>query len=1001
MKTSISLDSSIVHLPFGEHLCLFYLDGIDRTPSLIPIIKGTVQGRERLILLADDEDAPFTLNAWSQAGYDVNLLREQKRLITARPQSVLQNRGGFDAEAAVSWFRAQFEAAMLDGCEGVRVIHDAAWVVRSMIDRSEFIRFEASLNEMIRDIGITIFCHFDRRSLDSTTLLGLLKAHPKTVVGQRICDNDYFVEGGDAADPDQELNSYLDRLRYRQRVRDDLRSARDQFQSLVEHVPAGILMLQPPDGRPRFMNSFCQTLLGRGMQGGVTNETICERLQFYAPDGNLYPSDQLPVVRALRERRSFRVDDIAIRRPDGNVRLIAMLAAPIFDDIGELGSVVAILEDITDRRQVEEQLLASERRYSHLLTTAGEAICLVNLGTMRFVTVNEAFTRLLGYNFPELGEISPYALLTDELPEQVDQWVAEIMDRGRVAADATLNKRDGGEVIAEVRFTMLEEAPEPIAMAIINDITARKELEARLRDYARVESEGRRRLESILDTSPMGILLIDVDDNVVAANPATGRLFNVADVKQHIGKSAIQLIEQVQFSSANQTKLGDRIQNLARDHSLILADEVFELTDDGSNEKRVVSMFTSPVRGDDQQYLGRVWVFSDLTEERRLQHQLWQAQKMESIGTLAGGIAHDFNNILVGVMGHAGLARSLISGEDRPDGRLIECLSAIETAADRAATLNRELLAYARGGKARDVPIDVNRLIHDTLEITRPSLAPKIEIRLDLDEALKGVIGDPGQIHQVLLNLSMNAAEAMPRGGILSFRTDSVSISSKEAAGLEGHDRPPQGSYVLVEVTDTGPGITDEVRSRIFEPFYSTKGFGRGLGLAAVYGIVTNHTGYLRVESSADRGSCFRIYLPEAPQLVLSPTEDEPAPLPGDETILILDEDQGIRSIVRESLEQIGYRVLDADEPARARRLYEEHGDRIDVAVIDSSSISENGDELRIELKTMVESIPLLMTTSYSQSEEFTGPNGGKRDFLEKPYRISVLTRKIRGLLDA
>jgi len=796
---STSLDSSIRHLPFGEHLCLFFNSAIDRAPALLPVTESALRGRELLVLLAAEQDAEFMIQVWVQAGYDIAELRSQRRLIVVPPETVFGRRGRLDPAAGLRWFQEQLQAALLSGHEGLRIIHDTGWMARAGVASADLMDLEAGFNEAIGGTPITLFCHYNRHDFDSQTLLGVLKAHPKVVVGQRLCENDYYVAGRDVRDPHQELKSYLDRLQIRQRIREDLKSARDQFQALVEHVPAGILMIQPPEGRPRFMNSFAQSLLGRGLMSDATCQTLSERYQFWTKHGKLYPASELPVVRAMREKNVFRADDLVVRRPDGHIRHIEMLGSPIFDDFGELASAVAILVDISDRRQVEEQLLASERHYQQLLTSAGEAICVLNLNTMRFLTVNESFSKLLGYSYDDLRETSPYDLLLEQDAGLFDEWVSQILSQGNVAAEASLRCKDGRQVFAEVRFTLVEQDPEPLALAIINDITGRKELEGRLREYVRVEAEQRRQLEAILDTSPMGILLFDTNLITVAANPAAGRMFGVEDIKQYVAHPADQLIGQMTAASQTVPDLEVRVRQLSQDQSTVLANEAVEVSLGDPSFKRVLSTFTSPVRGDQDQFLGRVWIFSDLTEERRLQGQLWHAQKMESIGTLAGGVAHDFNNILVGVLGHASLAKALLAKVGKHQGRLLQCLEAIETAAERAAGLTRELLAYARGGKYRDVPIDVNRLMRDTLDILRPSLSSKVKVELDLQEDLVGVNGDPGQIHQVLLhqvllNLCINASEAMPLGGTLYLKSRAVNLDGGKVSGFEGCTRSPQGN---------------------------------------------------------------------------------------------------------------------------------------------------------------------------------------------------------------
>ena len=998
-----TLDSSIRHLPFGEQIGLFYTSDFDRAPALLPVMKSIVQGRELLVLLAEQQDAQAMLDVWSQAGYDVAQLLKDHRVNVVAPREALVRRGRIDFDAARAWFTDQLRTAMLGRHEGVRIIHDSSWVARSKADPGDFARLEAVLNQTIEGSAVTVFCHYRRDHFDSETLLKLLKAHPKIVVGQSLCENDYYVPGADEAGADQEIKSYLDRLQLRQRIREDLKSARDQFQSLVEHVPAGILAIQPPDGKPRFMNSFGQSLLGRGLLSDARAGNLSQRYQFLARDGSVYPSEQLPVIQALRDKKVFRADDLVVRRPDGHSRYIEMMAVPIFDDYGELASAVAIIEDITDRRQVEEQLLASERRYGQLLTSAGEAICVINLNTLRFITINDSFTRLLGYAHADLREMAPADLIYEEGEELFDEWIGQIVAEGHAGAEVKLRCNDGRRIVVEIRFTLVEQDPEPLALAIINDITERTELERQLREYVRVEGEQRRQLEAILDTSPMGILLFDTDMVTVAANPAAGTLFNFDDIKQYVAGPANALIDKIAEKSETTPDLVARIRQLSQDQRTVVANEAVEITSDAPPRKLVLSSFTSPVHGDENQFLGRVWIFSDLTEERNLQGQLWQAQKMESIGTLAGGVAHDFNNILVGVLGHASLGKTLLQrGGEKALASLPNCFEAIEVGAERAASLTRELLAYARGGKVRDVVIDVNRLIRDTLDIIRPSLSANVEVVTELERDVVGVNGDPGQIHQVLLNLCINASEAMPNEGALTLRSATVTARPEDPrAVLAGFDYPPPGIYNCVEVCDQGPGMSEDVRGRMYEPFFSTKGFGRGLGLAAVHGIVTNHKGYISVETAPGKGCCFRILLPAADTPVVASSAEGPEPLPGSEGILVIDQDQTVRSVLHQSLTGLGYEMFEADEPERGMHLLDVRRDEIDLVIVDLSGPGSEGERLCGRIRELAPDLPLLLTGDFDLADQpGSVADAGRSDFIQKPYKLSDLTRKIRALAE-
>lgn len=381
-------------------------------------------------------------------------------------------------------------------------------------------------------------------------------------------------------------------------------------------------------------------------------------------------------------------------------------------------------------------------------------------------------------------------------------------------------------------------------------------------------------------------------------------------------------------------------------------------------------------------------------ERKALEAQLQQAQKMEAIGTLAGGIAHNFNNLLMSIQGNA----SLMLLETEPDHPNFNRLRNIEKSVQSGSRLTSQLLGYARGGKYKVAPLDLNLLVQQTSE-TFAATKREMRIHRELAEGLHGVQADQGQVEQILWNLYVNAAEAMPRGGELFLTT--ANATHKDMTAKPYKAKP--GNYVLVAVRDTGIGMDKKTVERIFEPFFTTKGLARGtgLGLASVYGMVKAHGGYIDVHSKRGHGTTFRIYLP-ASEMGVSKKEIAKAKIEkGKETLLIVDDEEMVLEVSQEMLETLGYTALTAKGGKEAVEMYQAHKENIDVVILDMIMPDMGGGETYDELKGINPQVKVLLSSGYSingQASEIL--KRGCDGFIQKPFDVKDLSRKVRDTLD-
>lgn len=405
-----------------------------------------------------------------------------------------------------------------------------------------------------------------------------------------------------------------------------------------------------------------------------------------------------------------------------------------------------------------------------------------------------------------------------------------------------------------------------------------------------------------------------------------------------------------------------------------------------------------PLRDGDGAIQGVIGVALDITERERLTDQLRQSQKMQAIGELAGGVAHDFNNLLMVVKGHSQLLLDRLpdSSPLRPGAQQIE------RAADRAASLTRQLLAFSRKQVLQPRVLDMNEVVNGMIRMFSRVIGENIDMVFVPATDLSRVKADPGQLEQVLLNLVVNARDAMPTGGRLTIETSNVELDRSYAAT---HASVEPGDYVMLSVTDTGCGMSEETQSRIFEPFFTTKGPGKGtgLGLATVYGVVKQSGGYIYVYSEVDRGTTFKIYLPQVIAELDKPTGETVVPgrAQGSETILFVEDEQSVRDLVRQYLTATGYTVLEAPDGARALKIAEGHAEPIHILITDVVMPHLSGPDLATQLGASRPGMKVLFISGYTDDTVFRhGVLEGGVAFLQKPFNLKALATKVRELLD-
>ena len=659
-------------------------------------------------------------------------------------------------------------------------------------------------------------------------------------------------------------------------------------------------------------------------------------------------------------------------------------AAYSLDAVEELGSIPDQLGLAIEKYKMYTSLQGSEEKYRFLFEQGPPAATVDRAG--RFVDVNEGCLRLYGCTREEFLGLSAGDLAAS--PGEADLH-AEVFRTGRPREAEVLRRRRDGSLFWG--WLNVFPASESLVLGQLIDITPRKNAEEALRREKDFTSR-------ILSVANALIVALDAEGRVL--------LFN-RKCEEVTGWSEDEIRGRFVWDDLIPE---ERVPAVKEEFSRIAEADIpaaYEgpwKTRDG--KRRLILWNNSAARDEHGRILWFILTGIDVTEQRELEDRLRHAQKLEAVGTLAGGIAHDFNNIIQAIMGYATLMRNRAGGA----GELREELDAIERAGLRAAELTTQLLGFARGGKYEVRPTDINGVVEKVVSMIRHTFDRSIAIRTDLARDLAAVDGDAGQLEHTLLNLCINARDAMPDGGVLLIETRNEAVSPEEARRIAeatgGSPGCPPGGFVALSVTDTGIGIPSDDIPRIFEPFFTTKepGKGTGMGLAMAYGIVKNHGGVMDVRSSPGFGSTFRVLLPASMQEAAPATPEAPPETiaGGNESILFVDDEESLRLLAVETLGRLGYAVTTARNGIEAVEIYSDSRNRIDLVILDMIMPGMGGEETFRRLRALDPSARILVSSGYAVE----GKPGnllaeGAAGFLQKPYRLANLAASVRRALES
>lgn len=640
-------------------------------------------------------------------------------------------------------------------------------------------------------------------------------------------------------------------------------------------------------------------------------------------------------------------------------------------------------EDSSLYRQINEKL-TRENDFANTIIDSLPGIFYLYNEQGRFLRWNDNFEKVSGFSGEEVAQMHPLDFFDESEKELLKERILEVFNLGESSVEANFLCKDGSKIpyFFTGKKTEIDNTPCLFGMGI--DISERKLAETA--SY---------KLAAIVESSDDAIISKDFNGTILSWNKGATRIFGY-EPEEIIGKNIRLLFPTDLLEEENEiikkVEKGEQVSNF----------ETIRVKKDGTHFP--VSLTVSPVKDPTGKIIGISKICRDITVEKQTaqafiesEEQLRQSQKVEAVGRLAGGIAHDFNNFLAVIMLHIDMLNLQLPA----DSSLRYRVSEIKTVTENAAGMVKQLLAFGRKQTLQPHPIVLNQVVKQFMEVLRPLVGEDIDIQLDLHPDLGVCFVDPNQINQVLMNLSVNARDAMPRGGKLRIRTENIQLNKGD---IRKRKPQPTGPYIQLTVTDTGMGMDNQTQKRIFEPFFTTKesGKGTGLGLATVYGIIKQSNGFIWVESELNQGTTFKIQFPRVDQPSTAVKNESISTFPsGTETILLVEDEEQVRRAAIEVLTVLGYQVFEAGNASQAIQLAKLYKETIHLLLTDVIMPKMNGKEMAEHIKTIHPEAKVLYMSGYNDD---IIANHGVLDenlhFLPKPFSPSTLAHKVREVLD-
>ena len=738
------------------------------------------------------------------------------------------------------------------------------------------------------------------------------------------------------------------------------------YQTLAENLPAIVYRAFAGGSRKtQFFNNMAESITGCTVKELPQGEYHVIHSLVVQGDRHRITAE---IKYALDQKKSF-TSEYRITHKDGSIRHLLEKGTPIFDADGLPIYIDGLIFDITERKHMEEDL----RKHMAAMESSIDGMAILSEDG-RYRYMNDAHAGIYGYDSPrELIGKKWEVLYSDEETRRFEQdIVPELREKGRWQGEAIGKRKNGSIYPQEVSLTLIEGGE---LVCVVRDISDRKNAEEALR-------EANNRLNAILQASPAAIYTLNTGGIVTLWNRAAEKMFGWSE-KEAVG-SLLPIVPE------------DKRGEFRVLCEKILKGESFfgtELRRQKKNGLPVdISVSAAPLYDSSGRVNGIMAVVIDITARKRMEEELLKNEKLESLGILAGGIAHDFNNLLAAIMGNISLAKMYAEPHGKEYQRLVEA----EKASTRAKALTQQLLTFSKGGGPIKKVISLRGLINESASFVLSGSQSKGEIIIPDD--LWPVEADEGQISQVIHNFMLNAAQSMPRGGIITLRCKNVTLGAEEVNFLK------EGNYVEIAITDEGIGIPEEYLEKIFDPYFTTKEEGRGLGLTTSYSIIKKHGGHIFAESARGAGTTFRIYLPASESVIHSEKNTDERLPEGKGRILIMEDEEIVSAVAGEMLKKLGYEVefsKDGSETISRYRRAKESNQPFDIVIMDLTIPGGMGGEIAIRrLLELDPHVKAIVSSGYSNHPVMANfEEYGFKGVLAKPYKLKELSDAVSNVL--